>query len=80
MLTPPQLARLLGVSPDKILAWIGAGELKAINVATKVGCRPRYRIDQRDLEDFERRRAAGPTARQTRGKAKPQPGGWVQYF
>jgi excisionase family DNA binding protein len=79
-LTPPQVAQRLRVSPDKVLLWIREGELKAVNVVAKLGGRPRYRVDQRDLEDFERRRAATPAARRPRRKAKPEPEGWVQYF
>jgi hypothetical protein len=36
-LTPPQLARENGVSPDKVHAWIRSGKLQAINVATNGG-------------------------------------------
>ena len=43
-LTPPQVARRLGVNPDKVLSWIRSGELSAVNVTTKPGGRPKYRI------------------------------------
>jgi excisionase family DNA binding protein len=33
-LTPPEIARLWGVSADKVLTWIRSGELKAMNAAT----------------------------------------------
>lgn len=67
-MTPPQLGRLWGVSADKIIGWILAGELRAIDASSKQGGRPRYLIDVDDIAAFERRRAAGPTpppARQT---------------
>ena len=59
-LTPPQLARRLGVGPDKVLNWIRTGELRAINAATKPNGRPRYLIDIEDLRAFENRRAVTP--------------------
>jgi hypothetical protein len=62
-ITPPQLARQWGVSPDKIIGWILAGELAAIDASAKQGGRPRYLIDLDDIVAFERKRAAGPTAK-----------------
>ena len=57
MLTPPAVARLWGVSPERVLAWVHSGELPAINAASKPGGpRPRYLIDVEDLNDFQRRR------------------------
>jgi len=65
-LTPPELAKRLGVSPEKILAWIASGELPAVNVALRLGGRPRWRIDPADVADFERRRSAQPVPRRSR--------------
>jgi len=56
-LTPPQVASRLRVSPEKVIAWIRAGELRAIDVATRGSRRPRYRIDPADLVAFENGRA-----------------------
>jgi hypothetical protein len=61
-LTPPALARLWGISADKILRWIAAGELRATNAATSAKGRPRWLIDMADLAEFEARRAAQPKA------------------
>ncbi len=36
-LTPPEVAKAWGISPEKVLAWIRSGELRAVNVATKLG-------------------------------------------
>jgi hypothetical protein len=57
-ITPRALARRYRVSPDKILAWIRSGELRAVNIATKPGGRPRYAIDEADVAAFEERRTA----------------------
>ena len=70
-LTVPQLAERFGVKADKIIAWIKSGELRAMNVATAGGGRPRYRIAPDDLADFELRRSiATPTPRQRRRKTE----------
>jgi hypothetical protein len=60
--TPPQVARLYGVSHDKILGWIHAGELRAINIAAKRSARPRWVVGQQDLVAFERSRESGNKA------------------
>jgi len=67
-LTPPQVASRLRVSPEKVIAWIRAGELRAIDVATRGSRRPRYRIDPADLAAFESGRAvvAKPATSQRR--------------
>jgi hypothetical protein len=68
-MTPPKLAKLWGVSPDKILTWIRSGELRAVNVATDSNSRPRYLIDQRAIEQFEATRLVEPVHRTTRRKS-----------
>ena len=65
-MTPPELARLWGVSPDKVTGWIRSGELSAIDASTKLGGRPRYLIDQGAIAAFERRRAVVPTLKYQR--------------
>lgn len=57
----PHLAKEWGVSTSKINAFIKAGELRAINVATRRDQRPRYLIDREDIEAFERSRQVQPT-------------------
>ena len=52
MLTPPQAAKELAVSPTKVLGWIRRGELAAIDLSTRRGGRPRYRISRDALDAF----------------------------
>jgi hypothetical protein len=54
--TPPELAARWGIAPEKIIGWILAGELRAINGASKPGGKPRYLIDEDDIAAFERGR------------------------
>ena len=70
-LTPPEVARRYGISPDKVLFWIRSGEFRAVNVATRANGRPRYIIDDADIAEFEHRRVAqkAPTPRRRRKPA-----------
>lgn len=70
MLTPPQVARRLGVSPEKILGWVKCGELRAADLSVRRGGRPRYRIDLVDLELFLAGRTARPEAAKARRRRK----------
>jgi hypothetical protein len=65
-LTPPDLAKRLGVNCHKILLWIASGELQAVNVATRPTGQPRWRITPAAIEAFELRRSSQPAPRQTR--------------
>jgi len=70
-LTPPQVAKTYGVSPERIIAWIRAGELVAIDVSGRPGVgRPRFRIDPADLVAFDARRAVVTTPKASRRRRK----------
>jgi len=71
-LTPPEVARRWGVSPDKVIGWIRSGELRAIDVSAHPGIgRPRYRIDITDLMEFEMRRQVVITPKVKRRRRDP---------
>jgi excisionase family DNA binding protein len=59
-LTPPQIAKQLGIKAEKVLTWIRSGELRAFNVATKQGGRPLWRVKPVDLETFIAKRSTAP--------------------
>jgi transposase len=59
-MTVTDVARRYRVSADKVRAWIGRGELRAINTAATLCGRPRWVILADALAEFERRRAGGP--------------------
>ena len=80
--TPPQLAKLWGVSPDKIVYLIRTGELEAVNLAKTRTGRPRYRISKDAQKQFMRSRLVVPdrglsTTRRLRRKAAT---GITEYF
>lgn len=69
-ITPPQYACRLGIKPDKVLAWIRSGELRAINVATNAHGRPRWRIPAEAILAFESARTSRPTAKSPRQRKR----------
>lgn len=80
VITPPQLAQRLGVSPDKILKWIARGELAALNVASDRKGRPRWVITPEALAAFERARSnctRQPAAQ--RARRRPRQTRYIQY-
>lgn len=78
-LTPPQVAERFAVDPHKVLDWIRRGELHAIDCATVTGGRPRYRVSQKALEQFELHRSATPQPRITRCRRRKDPN-IVEFF
>lgn len=57
-LTILEVAERYGVRPAAVNGWIRNGELSAINVVRSLKCKkPRYRISQKALEEFEALRA-----------------------
>ena len=67
--TPRELARLLRVSPDRVRAWIAAGELGAINTAAARCGRPRFVVLPHHLAEWERnRRVARPPPKLQRSR------------
>ena len=66
--TPPTIAKRLGVSTEKVIGWLVAGELRGCNLAARTGGRPRYRVSEVDLAEFLERRSASvlPKARRRR--------------
>lgn len=59
-LTVADVAARYRVSPDKVRAWIGRGELVAVNTATVLVGKPRWVIQPDALAAFEQRRKSGP--------------------
>lgn len=73
-LTPPEIAKLLRVAPDKVLGWIRRAELRAVNVGN--GTRPRYRVSREALDAFlQAREVQPPPPRQVRRRREQPPEG-----
>jgi len=72
-LTPPAIAEALGVSHEKVMAWIKSGELPAVDVAARGSRRPRFRISPEAFAEFlERRAVAPPPPRVKRRRSEAQ--------
>jgi transposase len=69
-LTVRDVARRYRVGEDKVRAWIGRGELAAVNTAAVLCGRPRWVILPDALVAFERRRAGGPPPKPARRKRR----------
>ena len=78
--TPPQLARRWQVSRSKILGWLARGEMRGIDLATRRGGRPRWRIPLDAVLEFEQRRAAVPQTPAGPRRRKSAPAGVIEYF
>ena len=59
-LTPPMIARAWGIDVKKVITCLTNGELRAMNVATHPGQRPRFLVDIDDLRTFESARTITP--------------------
>ncbi len=77
--SPPQLAKRYRVSVDKVVRWILAGELAAMNLATRPGGRPRYKITQDAVAAFELRRSVVPPRPSPHRRKRPT-AGVKEYF
>lgn len=75
-LTVAEVAQHYRVSPDKVRAWIGRGELVAVNVAASLCGKAQLRVTPEALAAFERKRAAGTPPSPRRRKRTVQ----VDYF
>jgi len=78
--TPPQLAKMLGIEPPKVIGWIKRGELRAVNVADRTGGRPRWRISPDAVENFLRvRESKAPPPKATRQRRQRQPADFIEF-
>ena len=79
-LSPPQVAKLLGVKPAKVLAWIKRGELRAHNVADSRSGRPRWRVSREALDAFLAARSCRPSDQVARPRRKRRPTELIEFF
>lgn len=78
-LTPQKIAEQLGIDQGKVIGWIHAGELTAVNVAHSQATRPRWRIRQGDYDAFlSARQSHTPAPRAVRQRRSAE--GVTQYF
>jgi excisionase family DNA binding protein len=79
-LSPPAVARLLGVKNTTVLKWVAVGQLKAVNLGNGKK-RPRWSITRVDLEAFKASRQNGTPVTQVPAKRrKPTTERVTEYF
>ncbi|MGH7192907.1 MAG: helix-turn-helix domain-containing protein, partial [Candidatus Saccharimonadales bacterium] len=69
-LTPPQVAELLGISPEKVIFFIRRGELRGSNITADPAARPRFVVSMEALEAFLAARQPTPPAPRQRRRRK----------
>ena len=79
-LSTTQIAKQWGVSSGQVLYWIHTGQLKAIDITKKLGGRPRYRVDVKELAVFETSRATQPAPKIPRRRKWRYDEGVTQYY
>jgi len=79
-LTPPVVAKQLGISPAKVIGWIARHELEATNVADRPNGRPRWVIATSDLEAFLRSRSSTPTVPAAAPRRRRRMPAVTEYF
>jgi excisionase family DNA binding protein len=73
------LCERYGVTEHTVLGWIRSGELRALNVGRKAGARkPRWRITQSALEEFEQRRT--PTPLPPRARRRKRQADVIEFY
>lgn len=70
-MTPPEIAKLLRVSPCTVLGWIRKAELRAVNVGSG-NQRPRFRVRRESLDEFLRSREVQPPVPIKRQRQRPK--------
>jgi len=66
VLSVPEVAAKLRVKADVVRDWIRRGELIGVNVASRAGRRPRWRVASVELDRFLRARQSAPLPRMQR--------------
>lgn len=78
--SPAEFAARHGCKVDKVLGWIDSKELAAINTAANPhGAKPRWRITEEAIADFERRRST-VVAAPSLSRKKRQDAEVIQFF
>lgn len=63
--SPPEVAKELRISVDRVLHWIKSGKLRAVNLSEGIE-RPRWKVDPDDLAAFLAGRSNHTTAKPVR--------------
>ena len=70
--TPPVVAKRYGIKPERVIAMIRAGLIRAIDISSPGSRRPRFRINEADLIAFEVSREVKPASKASSRKRRPK--------
>ena len=78
-LTVTQVAERLQVTEKTVTGWIRSKSLKAFDVSLRPGTgKPRYRIQEADLREFQSKRQVGTAKPRRKKPSKPK--GVIQFY
>ena len=75
--TPPQLAKIWGVSPETIIDHIKSGRLKAFTVSPPRCNRPRWRISPDAVREYEE--LLGPSTSPKPARSRNKHKDYIEY-
>ncbi len=81
--SPPEIARARKIRVAKVIYWITTSQLRAVNMASKPGGRPRWRVSAFDLQAFDEarsNRAVTPQPGDGIRKRKRSVGDVIEFF
>lgn len=79
--TPPKLAQRWGVKPEKVIAFIRSGELRAFDISKHPGVgKPRFRISPEAVADFENHRESQQARSKPQKRSRARESGEINYF
>jgi hypothetical protein len=83
MLTAPEVAKMLRVSPQRVRLMIQAGELRAADFSSENSSRPRYRIFAQNVDRLIQSKITAPAwakPKRKRRAAKPDDEPEIRQF
>jgi len=78
ILTPPQLAAEWRCSPDSIVDLIKSGRLRAFTTSAPSCLRPRWKIPEDAVAEFEAKNRPAKAVKSTR-RRRTEPAGFIEY-
>lgn len=79
-LSVQEVADRYGVGTRTVLLWIKSGELRATDCSRRAGAKkPRWRVSQAALDEFERLRSASPPPAPVR-RRRAEDAGVIRFF
>jgi predicted site-specific integrase-resolvase len=76
-LTPKKVGERYGVTPVTVLDWINSGLMPATDCSRSTASRKRWRMDEDDLAEFDKRRSAKKKIAAARQRVKAEESGAV---